>query len=385
MNVSLQQLKVFVAVARARSFTRAAREFGLTQSAVSRCVRELEEAVDLKLFDRTTRQVELTVAGSGFERRIGRLLDEIDMALSEGRDANQAHSGVVLIASNPVLSSGWVPAAMARCAAAFPALTLQLQDLPQAAVLQAVEQGEADFGVIAECVPFASGNLDVQPLSATPLCAVLPAQHPLALQGALRWDDLAREPLVTLNRDAGCRAAVMRALEGLRPEGRPLQEFAHVAGVARMAQLGMGIGVLPVCGEDGRDVRDMREGRDGRMSGDVLGGSASTACHWPAPPGPLVTRVLHPVVQVSTMLVRRRNRSLRPSAQAAWSQFVSDGRTAAPELSTISANASANASADTSAHNRAARARSNDASETQRGAALFESALRASREQARVE
>ena len=43
-------------------------------------VRELEEAVDLKLFDRTTRQVELTLAGSGFERRIGRLLDEIDMA-----------------------------------------------------------------------------------------------------------------------------------------------------------------------------------------------------------------------------------------------------------------------------------------------------------------
>ncbi|PXX19916.1 LysR family transcriptional regulator [Paraburkholderia tropica] len=368
MNVSLQQLKVFVAVARARSFTRAAREFGLTQSAVSRCVRELEEAVDLKLFDRTTRQVELTVAGSGFERRIGRLLDEIDMALSEGRDAHQAHSGVVLVASNPVLSSGWVPAAMARCAAAFPALTLQLQDLPQAAVLQAVEQGEADFGVIADCVPFASGNLDVQPLSATPLCAVLPAQHPLALQGALRWDDLAREPLVTLNRDAGCRAAVMRALEGLRPEGRPLQEFAHVAGVARMAQLGMGIGVLPVCGDDGRD---------GRVTGDAAGLSSSAACHWPAPPGPLVTRVLHPVVQVSTMLVRRRNRSLRPCAQAAWSQFVSDGRTTASDV--------VSNSSDALADNRAARARSNDASESRRGAALFESALRASREQARVE
>jgi DNA-binding transcriptional LysR family regulator len=305
MNVSLQQLKVFVAVARARSFTRAAREFGLTQSAVSRCVRELEEAVELKLFDRTTRQVELTLAGSGFERRIGRLLDEIDMALSEGRDAHQAHSGVVLVASNPVLSSTWVPAAFARCAAAFPSLTMQLQDLPQAAVLQAVEQGEADFGVIAETVPFASGNLDVQPLSATPLCALLPTHHPLALQGALRWDDLAREPLVTLNRDAGCRSAVMRALDGLRPEGRPLQEFAHVAGVARMAQLGMGIGVLPVCMDGAR--------------------AAHGGCHWPMPAGPFVTRLLHPVVNVTTMLVRRRHRSLRPCAQAAWSQFMPDG------------------------------------------------------------
>ncbi len=327
MNVSLQQLKVFVAVARARSFTRAAREFGLTQSAVSRCVRELEEAVELKLFDRTTRQVELTLAGSGFERRIGRLLDEIEMALNEGRDAHQAHSGVVLVASNPALSSTWVPAALARCAAAFPALTLQLQDLPQASVLQAVEQGEVDFGVIAESVPFASGNLDVQPLSATPLCALLPAHHPLALQGALRWDDLAREPLVTLNRDAGCRGAVMRALDGLRPEGRPLQEFAHVAGVARMAQLGMGIGVLPVCVDGAR-------GAHAHRAGDV---AHATTCHWPVPAGPLVTRLLHPVVNVTTMLVRRRHRSLRPCAQAAWSQFMgavaegADAQAASPD------------------------------------------------------
>ncbi|MFC5431411.1 LysR family transcriptional regulator [Paraburkholderia denitrificans] len=322
MNVSLQQLKVFVAVARARSFTRAAREFGLTQSAVSRCVRDLEEAVELKLFDRTTRNVELTLAGSGFERRIGRLLDEIDMALAEGREANQAHSGVVLVASNPALSSTWVPAALARCAAAFPSLTLQLEDLPQSAVLRAVEQGEADFGVIAEAAPpLASGvsgmpggcgNLDVQPLAEAPLCAVLPPFHPLAQHGMLRWADLAGEPLVTLNRDAGYRDAVVRVLAGLCAEGKPLQEFAHAAGVARMAQLGLGIGVLPVSA-GAIAARD----------------AADPAWHWPAPAGSLAVRVLQPVVNVTTMLVRRRHRSLRPCAQAAWSQFAADASSGA--------------------------------------------------------
>lgn len=303
MNVSLQQLKVFVAVARSRSFTRAAREFGLTQSAVSRCVRELEEAVDLKLFDRTTRQVELTLAGSGFERRIARLLDEIDMALSEGRDAHQAHRGIVTVASNPALSSGWVPHAIARCAAALPAVALHLQDWPQEAVLQAVEQGEADFGVIADVIPsvrLAGGQFDVQPIAATPMCALLPAQHPLASGGPLHWRSLANEPLVTLNRDSGCRNAVMRALEGLRSPDLHVQELAHAAGVARMTQFGMGIGILPVCTDD--DAR-----------------------HWSAPAGPLVAHLLHPVVQVSTLLVRRRHRSLRPCAQAAWTQFVAAG------------------------------------------------------------
>jgi DNA-binding transcriptional LysR family regulator len=307
MNVSLQQLKVFVAVARSRSFTRAAREFGLTQSAVSRCVRELEEAVDLKLFDRTTRQVELTQAGSGFERRIAHLLDEIDMALNEGRDAHQAHRGVVTVASNPALSSGWVPAAMARCAAALPDVALHLQDLPQEAVLQAVEQGEVDFGVVAEVVPavrLAGGQFDVQPIAATPLCALLPAQHSLAASVTLHWRALADEPLVTLNRDSGFLNAVMRALDCSREPGHRVQELAHASGVVRMSELGMGIGILPVC----------------RARAD------QDASHWPAPAGSLVVSELHPLVQVSTLLVRRRQRSLRPCAQAAWSQFVAAGR-----------------------------------------------------------
>jgi DNA-binding transcriptional LysR family regulator len=311
MNVSLQQLKVFVAVARSRSFTRAAREFGLTQSAVSRCVRELEEAVDLKLFDRTTRQVELTSAGSGFERRIARLLDEIDMALNEGRDAHQAHRGVVMVASNPALSSGWVPHAIARCAAALPAVTLHLQDSPQEAVLQAVEQGEVDFGLIAEVIPalrLAGGQFDVQPIAATPLCALLPAQHTLARSAPLHWRALADEALVTLNRDSGFRSAVMHALDGVRAPDHGVQELAHAAGVARMAQLDMGIGVLPV-------------------STDAADGDTR---HWPLPDGPHVVRVLHPVVQVSTLLVRRRHRSLRPCAQAVWSQFIDAGHIGRP-------------------------------------------------------
>ncbi|MBB3260266.1 DNA-binding transcriptional LysR family regulator [Paraburkholderia bannensis] len=307
MNVSLQQLKVFVAVARSRSFTRAAREFGLTQSAVSRCVRELEEAVDLKLFDRTTRQVELTSAGSGFERRIARLLDEIDMALSEGRDTHQAHRGVVTMASNPALSSAWVPHAMARCAAALPAVTLHLQDWSQEAVLQAVEQGEVDFGVIAEVMPalrLAGGQFDVQPIAATPLCALLPAQHSLGRVTPLHWSALADEALVTLNRDSGFPGAVVHALAGLRAPDHAMREFAQAAGVARMVQLGMGIGILPV--STGADDGDAR--------------------HWPLAAGPHVVRVLHPVVEVSTLLVRRRHRSLRPCALAVWSQFIEAGR-----------------------------------------------------------
>ena len=294
MNVSLHQLRVFIAVARQRSFTRAAREFDLTQSAVSRCVRELEEAIDLRLFDRTTRQVELTSAGASLERRIGRLLDEIELTLREERAAHEGHTGVVVIACCPVLSSSWLPDALARCAAAFPELVVAVKDWSQDAVIESVEQGETDFGVLSAMTLPGPETLHVQPLFATPLRAVLPIAHPFARRASIEWEALNHLPLITLDAGSGVRAAVDSALRthGVRP--RAVQELAHMAAVLRMVELGLGVGVLPV---------------------DAQETIAAT----------LVARPLLPEATLTAMLVRRRNRSLRPNADAVWSQFTACG------------------------------------------------------------
>jgi DNA-binding transcriptional LysR family regulator len=292
MNVSLQQLKVFVAVARERSFTRAAREFDLTQSAVSRCVRELEDAVELKLFDRTTRQVELTNAGASLERRIGRLLDEIELTLLEERAAFDGHTGVVVFASNPVCSSSWVPQALAQCASVYPELVVSVRDQPQSGVLASVEHGEVDFGVVCVAEPVANALMHAQVLFTTPLHAVIPSSHPLARHDSIGWRALSEWPLITLNADTGVRTALDPALGANESKRRPLQEFGHVAAVARAVELGLGVGVLPV------------------------------DAHWPVPGASLVSRPLAPEASLTTALVHRRNRSLRPNAAAAWAQFV---------------------------------------------------------------
>lgn len=317
MNVSLQQLKVFVAVARERSFTRAARELDLTQSAVSRCVRELEDAVDLKLFDRTTRQVQLTHAGASLERRIGRLLDEIDLTLREERGAYDGHRGVVALASNPVLSSSWVAQGLARCASAFPELLVTVEDQAQSGVLASVEHGEVDFGVVSLAEPLVSDQLHAQVVFTTPLHAVMPSTHPLARHASVAWDALHDWALVTLNADAGVRAALDRAFSANGLKRRPVQEFGHVAAVLRMVELGLGVGVLPV------------------------------DSHWPAVGESLVSRPLAPEATLTTLLVHRRNRSLRPNAAAAWAQFAEQGGALSSSAS-VEANREANPEANTS-------------------------------------
>ncbi|MBP0589402.1 LysR family transcriptional regulator [Paraburkholderia sp. LEh10] len=292
MNVSLQQLKVFIAVARQRSFTRAAREFDLTQSAVSRCVRELEEAIAFRLFDRTTRQVELTTAGSRLERRIGRLIEEIELTLREERAAHEEHTGLVVIACDPVTSAGWLPERLARTAGMFPDLIVTAKEQPQHAVLAAIEQGEVDFGVLCDANFAGADTFHAQPLVSTPLCAVLRATHPLAAGAALHWEALRGTQLVTLNAEAGTRNVTGRALGTHRIDAQRANECGHVAAALRMIELGLGIGVLPV------------------------------DAHGAGLPASLVARALVPEVSVTTMLVRRRNRSLRPNADAVWSLFA---------------------------------------------------------------
>jgi DNA-binding transcriptional LysR family regulator len=294
MNVSLQQLKVFVAVARERSFTRAAREFDLTQSAVSRCVRELEEAVELKLFDRTTRQVELTNAGASLERRIGRLLDEIELTLQEERATYDGHTGVVMVASNPVLSSAWVAQCVACCSDAFPDLYLSVVDQTQSGVLASVEQGDVDFGVVSLAEPAVGDLLHAQAIFTTPLHIVMPKGHPLSLRECIEWRELNNCALITLNADSGVRAALDVAFNTHQLKRRPLRELGHVAAVLRLVALGLGVGILPI------------------------------DAHWPSPDASLITRPLLPAATVTTLLVHRRNRSLRPNAAAAWAQFATN-------------------------------------------------------------
>jgi len=90
MNYSLRQLRVFVTVAQAKSFSRAGEIIGLSQSAVSHSVKELEQQTGVRLLDRTTREVILTEAGQQLAARLERILDELSSTLRDvGRVGQQ--------------------------------------------------------------------------------------------------------------------------------------------------------------------------------------------------------------------------------------------------------------------------------------------------------
>ncbi len=291
MNVSLPQLKAFAAVARQKSFTRAAAELGLTQSAISRSVRELEEEIDQRLFDRTTRQVELTDAGEHLSQRICHLIEEVEQTLRESHGTGKPCQGTVHIATDPVLSSMSVPMWVAGCRTAWPGIGITLRDRSHECVLQSVRSGEVDFGIASN--PVACDDLYCEPLYMDPLHAVLPAGHPLAARESLGWGELADASVLSLDHNSGVQPAVERALATYHVRPGALQLLGHFSAIFGMVAMGLGIGVVP--------------------SRTQAGGLAPAA----------VLRPLRPQVNNNVMLVRRKARSLKPNAAAVWDNLRS--------------------------------------------------------------
>ncbi|WP_322032951.1 LysR family transcriptional regulator [Paraburkholderia sp. J76] len=287
MNVTLRQLRVFIEVARLQSFSRAGDEIGLTQSAVSRCVRELEAEIGVKLVDRTTREVQLTDVGANLIASIARLLNDLDDALREIREIGEQRRGRVVVAASPTVACRLMPQVVAACGRQFPYITLGLRDDVQSDVVRKIRSGEVDFGVIIG--PFDAEDLETECLTTDSFCVVVRGDHALALSQEVSWRELDGERLVMLDYASGSRPLIDAVMSEQGVHARVVQELGHPATVFGLVEAGVGISVLP----------------------------------WlalPVPAGaPLLARPLVPRAERTVELVRRRDRSLSPAAEAVWS------------------------------------------------------------------
>lgn len=206
MNISLRQLRAFLAVAESRNFSRAGELMALTQPAVSRNVTELEQALGVQLLHRTTREVELTDAGRLLQGHATRVLDALDECLLEVSGLATQRLGKVRVASSPTLSAHLMPRCIARCREQAPGIELLLLDRIQSDVLQSVRSGEVDFGVVID--PQGRDDLHCETILSEPFCLVCPATHRLARKRQVAWSDLAGQPLVLLDHASGSRRLI---------------------------------------------------------------------------------------------------------------------------------------------------------------------------------
>ncbi|WP_434634176.1 LysR family transcriptional regulator [Chromobacterium sp. CV08] len=286
MNYTLRQLRVFRKVAEHGGFSRAGDELGLTQPAVSRAVRELEETLALRLLDRTTREVVPTAAGRRLLPKLARALDELDEVLATARKEGGQAMGSVHVASSPTLSASLMPAIIAASRTRYPQLSLHLQDQVQRLNVEAVRDGTVDFGLVVEPEP--ADDLEQETVLVDDFWLVCRVDHRLAEQEEVAWRQLDGEPLVLLDGSSGSRPLIDQLLLRHGLDCPVAQQLGHSNSVFRMVAAGIGVSVTP-----------------------GLAMPLPADCR-------LLAKPLSPRASRRIVLIRRRNRTLSPAAESLW-------------------------------------------------------------------
>lgn len=241
MNVTLRQLRAFVAVGRAGSFTLAAESLFITQSALSGLIKDFEQALGLRVVDRNTRRTRLSDVGRELYPLIEKILNDLDRVMEEVAQRQALKTGVVRVAAPQLMASTLLPELVAAYAARRPAIRIKIVDCAVESVMSRVFSGEVDFGIGPERDP--NSDITARTLFRGPFMVVFPPGHPLESLHYIRWSDVVQYPLTTLQGQFTERLAL-----DLRSEQRdlifaPAHQVAFLSTALAMVNAGMGITV----------------------------------------------------------------------------------------------------------------------------------------------
>jgi DNA-binding transcriptional LysR family regulator len=242
-RITIRQLEVFVTVADMRGFAAAGERMGLSSSAVSQLVAELETNLGFRVFDRSTRRVELSAAGRDFLSSAQTVLRHVQLAESTAADVRNRATGVVRIGAPMVLAGAILPAAVRAYVAQRPKVVIRIRDTPVDALVDQVASGDIDLAV----GPDRPGEDAVvrSPVFDSPWVLWCAPEHPLAARRSLRWDDLRDTALVAAGRDH--ERSVLQMHADL-PEGariRPVDVVDNVSTALGIAAQGLAATLAP--------------------------------------------------------------------------------------------------------------------------------------------
>jgi LysR family transcriptional regulator, low CO2-responsive transcriptional regulator len=237
--MTIRQLEVFLAIAHADSFSRAAERIHLSQPTLSEHMKELEEELGVPLFIRHSRSVSLTEAGRIFED----YATSVVATLAAGRHAiaelDGLKRGSIVVGASTTPGTYVLPARIAKFIEQYPGITVALRIANSRTVEERVRDGEVDLAVIGghvlgpseRCV--AAGILDELQL-------IVPLNHPVK-EASLSPARLARERLLIREEGSATRQATERALREAGVTFRPAMELDHTETIKRAVMAGLGV------------------------------------------------------------------------------------------------------------------------------------------------
>lgn len=241
-RLSLSQLEAFLKLEATGSFRQAAIELGVSQPAFSRTIQQIETRLGVRLFDRDTRHVRLTLAGERLRPVALQLLRDYDESFRDFEAYVGGRSGRIRVATLPSVAATLLPAAIRRFGEAYPGVTIDLWEDVGAPVHRAVADGDADIGIAPP--PAASFGLNFRPIYQDPVVLACRADDPLATADRHDWSVFGEHPFVAMSPDTGLRGLIDEALDAAGVTVEPLFNCKQPATACALIAASLGIGAL---------------------------------------------------------------------------------------------------------------------------------------------
>ena len=243
MYQGIRHIRAFLSVARLGSFTKSALELHVSQPALTVQIRQLEEWLGVRLFDRNKRHVALTPAGRDLLPFLARVLTDLETVMDMGRELTGIKRGTVGIATLPSMAADILPTAMLRFREEHPGVNVRVSDVIAEQILELVKQETVDFGISSKLA--SDKELEVDDLLNDHLCVFFPEKHPLSNQPEPTLRDVAAWPLILTTPGTSVRAIVDRAIEREELDISLSCEASYMSTAIGMVRAGLGVSILP--------------------------------------------------------------------------------------------------------------------------------------------
>lgn len=243
MNITIKQIRAFLAVVEVNSFAEASELLHISQPALSITIKNLEELVGGKLLARSTRTLSLTPEGEIFLPVAKRLLIDFDNAFVELSELFSLKRGNLSLAAMPSFASTHLPKHLLSFNKEHPAIKIKIHDVIAEDAVEMVQTGKVEFAISFD--PDISDDLNFETLFSDRFVAVFSKNHSLMKAKKISWQDLVDSPFITLQRPSSIRLLMDNVLAEKNIFLNVAFETNQLATVVQMVATELGISAIP--------------------------------------------------------------------------------------------------------------------------------------------
>ncbi len=239
INVSLGDLEAFLVVADTGSFRKSAERLNVSQPGISARIQHLEAVLGTRLFDRTTRRVNITKAGERLHQRVEHTMGELRELTKEFQDELRLRRGRVVLGATPSVGAGFLPGVIGNFQRRWPAIELVLHDDFFGRALDRLTRREVDLAVL----PFEpeQPGFEFDLLITEAFAVALPTGHPSAAAQSLSLEDIAALPLISVPPESAYQESLRQAFANVGWKFRPAFQTRNGSTSIAMVRAGLGV------------------------------------------------------------------------------------------------------------------------------------------------